>query len=85
LTVGHWQSAIVRRASVRRALLWRFVRATHPPFQQQRPKGHRAGDDEQAKSPRALRRVRINSLYSHEHEWDSEHQPAREIDSQAKK
>ena len=54
----------------------RFFRASGPTAEKQRPKRHRAGNDEQPKSPAPVRRVRVDLLHANQSEWDGKDQPA---------
>ena len=56
-----------------------FVNSVYPAPKQQRPKGHRAGDDQQPECPRPVGGVRINPPGPDEGEWDSKHQAARQV------
>ena len=70
-----------RERAMRSVLLGRFVYAAQPPLQQQRPERDRAGKDEQSKTPRAARGMRVNLLNTGEDEWDCKRKAASEIEA----
>ncbi len=63
------------------AFFRRFFDAAQPPFQQQRPKGHRAGNNQETKSPTAVRRVRVNPADADKCEWNRHNEAASQVDS----
>src|SRR6266704_4828805 len=65
--------------TMRVALFGRLFHTSGPTAEKQRPEGHRAGNDEQPKSPTPVRRVRVNLLHANQSEWDGEHQPASQV------
>jgi hypothetical protein len=72
------------RASMRIVFLRWFMNALQPAPQEQRPKKHRAGDNDHPKTPAAVRGVRIHLPHADQHERDGESQTARQIDSRRK-
>ena len=64
---------------MRIAFFGRFFCASGPTAEKQRPKSHRAGNNQQPKSPRAVRGVRINSPDPEDREWQGKQQPAGQI------
>jgi len=76
---GGWCETAMRVAFFRR-----FFHADDPAPEEQRPKRHRAGNDEQPKSPTSVRRVRVNIFHANQNERDGKHQSASQISSKQK-
>jgi len=63
----------LRTETVCVAFFGRLFNTCGPTAEKQWPERHRAGNNEQAKSPRAVRRVRINLFHANQCERDGEH------------
>src|SRR6266853_439537 len=71
----------LRTQTMRVAFFRRLFRTGGPTAEKQRPKRHRAGNDEQPKSPTPMHRVLVNLLHANQNEWDGEDQPASQVSS----
>jgi len=70
---------VIRSASVCGAFSGWFSDPACPASKEQRPERHSSGNHEDAESPRTVRGVRVDALYSHESKGKGEYETARKI------
>jgi len=63
------------------AFFRRFFDAAEPSFQQQRPEDHRAGNDQEAKTPTAVSRVRVNLANAHKYKRNGHGKATSQVNS----